>query len=146
MANEVKPTNTVETKPAAPVESAAKEVKVETAQAATTAVKPTAPVKEAAPKVEPKKKVAVAAPAPTTPAPAPAPAQQAPKAIQFKVGELVTIKETVTKTVVDTVIPVFAYKNIYKITKILEDRIIIASGTLMFPLKADDLNPVLLNE
>ena len=143
MANEVKPTNTVETKPTAPVESAAKEVKVETAQAATTAVKPTAPVKEAAPKVEPKKKVAVAAPAPT---PAPAPVQQAPKAIQFKVGELVTIKETVTKTVVDTVIPVFAYKNIYKITKILEDRIIIASGTLMFPLKADDLNPVLLNE
>lgn len=145
MANEVKPTNTVETKPAAPVESAAKEVKVETPQAATTAVKPTAHVKESAPKVEPKKKVAVAAPAPT-PAPAPAPVQQAPKAIQFKVGELVTIKETVTKTVVDTVIPVFAYKNIYKITKILEDRIIIASGTLLFPLKADDLNPVLLNK
>lgn len=68
------------------------------------------------------------------------------KLVRFQVGDLVTIKETTKTTVVGTVIPAWAYKNIYKITKILEDRIIIKSDNLLFPLTGDDLNHALLNK
>jgi hypothetical protein len=61
------------------------------------------------------------------------------EAIQLKVGSIVTIKSTVTKTVTDTVIPAFAYKNVYRVEKILPNRIIIAAGLYKLALNPYDI-------
>ena len=60
----------------------------------------------------------------------------------LKVGDMVMLKDSTTSTVTGTIIPVFAFKNLYKVEKILTDRIIIAAGTLKFPVKASDVNNV----
>ena len=60
----------------------------------------------------------------------------------LKVGDMVMLKGSTTTTVTGTIIPVFAFKNLYKVEKILTDRIIIAAGTLKFPVKASDVNNV----
>lgn len=136
MANETKPVDT-EVKAeavAAPVQEVTKEEK----GPAQTPVNNVLNKKKDAKVKEPVKE---AAPVKTTPAPT-----KSDKLVRFQVGDLVTIKETTKTTVVGTVIPTWAYKNIYKITKILEDRIIIKSENLLFPLTGDDLNHALLNK
>lgn len=60
----------------------------------------------------------------------------------LKVGDMVMLKDSTTSTVTGTIIPVFAFKNLYKVEKILTDRIIITAGTLKFPVKASDVNNV----
>jgi hypothetical protein len=136
MANETKPVNTevkAETT-AAPVQEVAKEEKAP----AQTPVNNVLNKKKEAKVKEPVKEVA---PVKATPAPT-----KSDELVRFQVGDLVTIKETTKTTVVGTVIPVWAYKNIYKVTKILEDRIIIKSENLLFPLTGADLNHALLDK
>ena len=136
MANETKPVDT-EVKAeaaAAPVQEAVKEEKAPAHAPVNNVLnkKKEAKVKEPVKEVTPVK----ATSAPT----------KSDKLVRFQVGDLVTIKETTKTTVVGTVIPVWAYKNIYKVTKILEDRIIIKSENLLFPLTGDDLNHALLDK
>ena len=63
-------------------------------------------------------------------------------ALNLVVGSKVMIKEG-AKTVSGATIPAFAFNNVYKVTKILEDRVIIAVNTLKFGLKPEDVIPVL---
>lgn len=60
----------------------------------------------------------------------------------IKVGDMVMLKPTVKTTVTGTLIPVFAFKNLYKVEKILTDRIIITAGTLKFPVKSTDVDNI----
>lgn len=62
--------------------------------------------------------------------------------VPIKVGDMVMLKPTVKATVTGTLIPVFAFKNLYKVEKILIDRIIITAGTLKFPVKSTDVDNI----
>lgn len=59
---------------------------------------------------------------------------------ELKVGDMVTLRDGTASTVTGTIIPVFAFKNLYRIEKILTDRIIIVSGTLRFAVKSSDVD------
>lgn len=82
------------------------------------------------------------------PAPAPAAKVEPPKpevkvenkpVQDVKVGSLVKIKKTTKTTVTGQELPMFAYRNTYKVTKILPSRVIISAGTLTIAVTVNDI-------
>lgn len=61
-------------------------------------------------------------------------------AADIKVGDDVVIIPACKTTVTGTAIPSFAYRNVYRVKKILPDRIVIACGLLTYGVKASDVN------
>lgn len=59
--------------------------------------------------------------------------------ISVSVGNKVRLKDTATTTVTGTKLPAFAYKNTYKVTKILPSRVIITANTYTIAVKVSDL-------
>jgi hypothetical protein len=59
---------------------------------------------------------------------------------EIKVGDDVVINPTCKTTVTGTEIPSFAYRNVYRVKKILPDRVVIACGLLTYGVKASDVN------
>ena len=57
----------------------------------------------------------------------------------IKVGVKVKLKESTMTTVTGQKIPAFAYKNEYRVSKVIPCRIIISAGTLTFAVKATDI-------
>ena len=57
----------------------------------------------------------------------------------IKVGSLVKIKKTTKTTVTGQELPMFAYRNTYKVTKILPSRVIISAGTLTIAVSVNDI-------
>ena len=57
----------------------------------------------------------------------------------IKVGDNVVINAKCKKTVTGTDIPSFAYRNVYRVKKILSDRIVIACGLLTYGVKESDV-------
>lgn len=58
---------------------------------------------------------------------------------EVKVGMPVALKESCKTTVTGAVIPAFAYKNAYKVAKILPNRILIQAGSYSIPVKREDI-------
>lgn len=64
------------------------------------------------------------------------------KPVAISVGDIVQLKKTVTETVTGTAIPEFAYKNTYKVDKILSDRVVLVLtgiGTFKLAVKLSDI-------
>ena len=64
------------------------------------------------------------------------------KPVVISVGDIVHLKKTVTETVTGTAIPEFAYKNTYKVDKILSDRVVLVLtgiGTFKLAVKLSDI-------
>lgn len=64
------------------------------------------------------------------------------KTVAISVGDIVKLKKTVTETVTGTPIPEFAYKNTYKVDKILSDRVVLVLtgiGTFKLAVKFSDI-------
>lgn len=64
------------------------------------------------------------------------------KPVTISVGDIVQLKKTVTETVTGTAIPEFAYKNTYKVDKILSDRVVLVLtgiGTFKLAVKLSDI-------
>ena len=64
------------------------------------------------------------------------------KPVVISVGDIVQLKKTVTETVTGTAIPEFAYKNTYKVDKILSDRVVLVLtgiGTFKLAVKLSDI-------
>lgn len=64
------------------------------------------------------------------------------KPVAISVGDIVQLKKTVTETVTGTPIPEFAYKNTYKVDKILSDRVVLVLtgiGTFKLAVKLSDI-------
>ena len=57
----------------------------------------------------------------------------------FQVGSFVRIKENTTKTATGANLPDFALKNTYRVTKNLDDRVIIQAGFYQTAVTANDL-------
>ena len=80
------------------------------------------------------KKEEVKAPTPTKPV-----TEVKTPVVEIKVGQAVKIKTETKLTVTGQVIPAFAFKNTYKVVKVLPNRIIIGVGTLQYAVKETDL-------
>lgn len=59
--------------------------------------------------------------------------------VALKVGMTVKLKASATKTVTGLTIPAFAYRNIYKVSKILPSRILITAGKYTIAVKSTDV-------
>ncbi len=57
----------------------------------------------------------------------------------FQVGSIVRIKENTTKTATGANLPDFALKNTYRVTKNLDDRVIIRAGFYQTAVTVNDL-------
>ena len=57
----------------------------------------------------------------------------------IKAGAYVKLKGSATKTVTGVEIPAFAYKNTYKVKKVLPNRILIVANTLQYAVTKDDV-------
>lgn len=57
----------------------------------------------------------------------------------FQLGDFVRIKENTTKTATGANLPDFALKNTYRVSKILDDRIIIKAGFYQTAVTMNDL-------
>ena len=92
-------------------------------------------------KVEQPKTEVKPAPAPTAKVEPPKPEVKVEnKHVQdIKVGSLVKIKKTTKTTVTGQELPMFAYRNTYKVTKILPSRVIISAGTLTIAVTVNDI-------
>lgn len=60
-----------------------------------------------------------------------------PKFVQ--IGDIVRIKENTTKTATGVTLPSFALRNTYRVSKILDDRILIQSGFYQTAVTMNDL-------
>lgn len=60
-----------------------------------------------------------------------------PKFVQ--IGDIVKIKENTTKTATGATLPSFALRNTYRVSKILDDRILIQSGFYQTAVTMNDL-------
>lgn len=57
----------------------------------------------------------------------------------FQIGDIVRIKENTTKTATGATLPSFALKNTYRVSKILDDRILIQAGFYQTAVTMNDL-------
>lgn len=57
----------------------------------------------------------------------------------FQIGDIVRIKENTTKTATGAILPSFALRNTYRVSKILDDRILIQAGFYQTAVTMNDL-------
>ena len=57
----------------------------------------------------------------------------------FQIGDFVRIKENTTKTATGATLPSFALRNTYRVSKILDDRILIQAGFYQTAVTMNDL-------